>query len=615
MSTQLALSLAIPQPVAAPQRVLLTDPSDQAQAELRLSTIQMLFDYRTDPQRFGSLRLFDGEPVTSFSRMVAYVAETTHNGESTIWLWLRNYEKGGLPALADRKRKDKNQSRFFTAYPKAAWLAAYLYLECKQSATFAYEAIVRDAAMVEIPSDDLPSYETVRSWLRSMPPSLVTYARQGRKAYRDQMSPYLQRQFTDLYANECWIGDVMIFDIEAQNDVFANVEYGSPLRIRLDANIDYRSRLLVGFSFCWEGSSRSVAATMIRGIRKYGPPVYWYTDNGKPQKKAALGARRGYEVDTPDAPADWRKAELASIEATGFLGRAGIAVQHCLPFHPQAKAVERFFRTVHERFDRCWPTYTSGNPFTRPDSTTALMMRHRKLVKHGRLAESDHPKVSTIIAAFLGWSEEYNNTPHTGEGMDGATPRQVFESSLNPNQRPAPDPATLALLMAEHERRTVQECAVRLNNRRYIPVDPNGYAALHNLNQCEIFIAYEPGAPEDAAALDLDDNFICPLQAEELVRFAPGDPHTKDLVSESMRQRRHLEKQTREALSTISLVARQNGALSPLESMAQRLQLPADTDISDVVTQRPHKLSPDKDTFTRPTTPAEAARILKEQMK
>jgi hypothetical protein len=74
----------------------------------------------------------------------------------------------------------------------------------------------------------------------------------------------------------------------------------------------------------------------------------------------------------------------------------------------------------------------------------------------------------------------------------------------------------------------------------------------------------------------------------------------------------------REALGTISLVARQNGALSPLEQMARRLQLPADTDISDVITQRnPHlaKLSPDNQPSNRPATPAEAARIFLERQK
>jgi hypothetical protein len=242
------------------------------------------------------------------------------------------------------------------------------------------------------------------------------------------------------------------------------------------------------------------------------------------------------------------------------------------------------------------------------------MMEHRKLARHGHVADSNHPKASLFIAACLAWMEEYADTPHTGEGMDGGTPRQVFEANLNPRQKPTPDAATLALLMAEHEKRLVQECAIHLNKRRYTPIDQPGWIALHNLNSCEVLIAYEPGAPEDAAALDLDGNFICALRTEELVRFAPGDPHTKSLVQESMRQRRHLEKQTREALQTISLVARQNGAQSPLEAMASRLQLPADTNISDLVTQRKPRFGPDKQAVA-PKSASEIASSFLEELK
>jgi len=606
---QLALALPIPHAVAAPQRVLLPDPRDQAVAESRLAVLSPILMYRADPERFAQLQLKDGSPVRSFSRMVVYVAETNPGvSDRTLRNWLQRYRQGGFAALADKVRSDKQESRFFKAYPKAAWLAAYLFLECRQSATVAYEAIVRDAAMIDVPRRELPSYETVRAFLRSAPPSLVTYAREGRKAYQDRMSPYLKRGFTDAYANQVYVGDQMIHDVEAWNDCFAEAEWGDPIRIRLDAMLDYRSRLFVGATFCWEGSSRSIAATMRRAIAKYGPPEIWYVDNGLPYKKCAKGALPGYLMESPLAPQGWRKAEIESIEATGFLARLGIATQHCLPFHPQAKCIERAFKTVHERFDKCWPTYTSGSPFTRPDATSEAMMCHRKLLKKGQLSKSGHPPASAVISACLAWMEEYADTPHDGEGMDGGTPRQVFEANLNPRQKPAPEPAVLALLMAEHERRNVRECAITLQKRRYIPADQDGWATLHGLNEMEVLVAYDPADLDEVAALDLDGHFLASLKREELVRFAPGDPQTQEQIAESMAQRRHLEKATRDTLTTISLVARSNGAQSPLESLASRLQLPADTTLSDVVTTRPRKFTA-IEAPTAPPTPAEAARI------
>jgi hypothetical protein len=615
MAAQLSIPLAIPFPVAAPQRILLPDPQDQAVAESRLAVLQMLEDYKIEPERFGRLQLPDGTRVTSFSRMVAYAAETTGHSERTILRWLADFRKGGLAALADKKRKDKNSSRFFESYPKAKILAAYLYLDHKQSFRVCYEALIRDAALIEVPQDDLPSYETVRRWLGSMPPALTTYAREGRKAYRERMSPYLTRSFTDIYSNQVAVLDHMIHDVVCFNDVFANVEWGAPIRIRFSAMLDYRSRMYVGASWCWEGSSRAIAATMRRAIAAYGPPECIYVDNGKDYRKVAKGALPGYLMESPLAPAGWWKAELEDIAATGFLARLGIAVTHCIPHHPQSKHVERSFRTVHERFDKCWPTYTSGNPFTRPEQTETAMMRHRQLLKAGRVDESKHPKASLFIMACLAWLDEYANTPHSGEGMDGGTPRQVFEANLNPNQKPSPDPATLALLLAEHERRQVRECAITLNKRRYQPVDQDGWATMHRLNETEILVAYDSALPEAAAALDEDGNFLCALEAEEKVRFAPYDAATQAQIAESMATRRHLEKQTREGLRTLSIVARQNGAQTPLESMAGRLRLPSDTDLTDVVTQRNPALNKlnTHNQPSRPATPAELARQILEK--
>jgi len=612
---QLSLALAMPSPVASPQRVLLPNPEDQARAEERLAVIAPALMYRNDPHRYGSIRLTDGTPVTSYTRMIRYVAETSGQSEKTIHLWIGRFQDGGLPALANKTRKDKNESRFFRKYPQAEMLAAFLRLTCKQSATVIYETIVRMREIVEVPEDDLPSYGTVNSWMNCIPPCLEIYAMKGAKAYREAVSPHLTGAYDEL-TNTVWIGDHALHDTECQNDCFSDAEFGAPIRIRISAFIDHRSRMVVGATWCWEGSSRAIAAAMRRGIAKYGPPEHLYVDNGRDYRKVAKGARPGYQKNSPLAPPDWWKEELASIEATGFLARLGIAVTHCLPHHPQSKNIERFFGTMHERFDRQWPTWTSGTPFTRPESTEVAMMKHRRLLKAGRVEESKHPKASEFIAAALAWIEEFNDTPHSGENMDGGSPRQVFESNLNPHQKPTPEPATLALLMAEHTTRTVDACAIRLGKRRYVPVDQAGWTTMHNLVKLEVVVAYDTADWENVAALDEDGHFLAWLQVEEKVRFAPWDAHTQAQIAESMATRRHLEKKTRETIQAIGIVARANGAQTPLQAMAKRLQLPASTDLTDVVTQRPHKFgSPDTHTSTAPETPAQAARTFLERRK
>jgi hypothetical protein len=157
--------------------------------------------------------------------------------------------------------------------------------------------------------------------------------------------------------------------------------------------------------------------------------------------------------------------------------------------------------------------------------------------------------------------------------------------------------------MAERQTRQVRECAVTLNKRRYQPADQAGWTTMHERNEREIILAYDPNDWECAAALDLDGCFLAWLQVEELVHFAPGDKRTQQQIADSFKTRRGLEKRTRETLSTISRVARSNGAQSPLEAMASRLQLPGDVD--GIVTQRKPRLVPNPAEPTNDLQPGE----------
>jgi glutamate/tyrosine decarboxylase-like PLP-dependent enzyme len=154
----------------------------------RFEIVQMLRDYCNDPKRFGRVRLKDGTLVTSKTGMVNHLAETNALSNVTIWHWLRRYTQGGPSALADRPRSDKHTSRWFKKYPKARGLAAYLYRDCKQSIQMICNAIKKEADLIGVPEVDLPSYGTVRSFLKSGSPSLAVYAREGREAYRERMS-------------------------------------------------------------------------------------------------------------------------------------------------------------------------------------------------------------------------------------------------------------------------------------------------------------------------------------------------------------------------------------------------------------------------------------------
>ncbi len=548
----------------APNRTQLTDAADIAQADERYAILEPLFDFRANPGRYAAHQV-GGQPVNSEARLLLWIAAQRKISVPTLKRWKARYAAGGWAALADRTRTDKGTSRYFSRYPDAAMLAAYVYLEQRQSVQCAWEAIRRDHQMLGVPADDLPSYETVRAALQSITPALKILAREGATRYREMCAPYIRRGYTE-YANQIWLSDHALHDVEVMNDLFPEQPFGTPIRLRLTALLDYRSRYLVGYSWAWEGSSRSIGTAMRRAVSQFGPPESFYCDNGKDYLKVAKGAIPAWLRESGMAPADWYRQELAGLEKLGLMARLDIAVTHCIVRHPQSKHVERFFRTMHERFDRKWPTYTAGNPSRRPDLTEAAMASHRKLMRHGQVERSQHPRASMFIACFVAWLEEYHSTPHSGVGMDGRTPAEVFAAERNPNQKPVPEPHLLAMMLAERETRTVMEGSITLANRRYVGYDAESYDAMHRRNRTQVIVAYDPLDPEAVAVLDEDGCLVTWARAECFQ--AQSNALAGPAIAASMAARRHLEKQDRATLRGITLAARQIGATSEVEHLA-----------------------------------------------
>ena len=243
---------------SAPQKVALS-PEEDAQARERYAIVEPLINFEIEQRRtpHGQLQLDlglvlpDGRKVLSASAMAEYLAHAHRLSQRTIWRWYRAFQKLGLLGLADRTRKDKGSSRFFMQHPAAARLAAYVYLTQRQPMYRAYEALQRDCLLVGAKPGELPSYETVRAYLRSNAISepMRLMAREGARVYRERCAPYLTRTRTNVGAGEIWVGDHMIHDLFAMNDCFVDVEYGARIRLRFTAFADFRSqhvpRLLV----------------------------------------------------------------------------------------------------------------------------------------------------------------------------------------------------------------------------------------------------------------------------------------------------------------------------------------------------------------------------------
>jgi len=584
-----------------------TNEEQRKQIEERFQAISLLIAYVDGgAEQKAHMRTSVDNPLPNSDAVAKYLAAKNGVSRNTIWRWYSRFKKSGPCGLLDEIRSDKGQSRFFVTHPQAATFVQDKFLNECLSIKGTFRAFC--AAWTGSPC----TYETLRTYLLSLPAPLVTLARKGRRAYTDRMAPYIKRAFTDVFSNEIWVSDHMIFDIEAQNDVFIDAPRGAPIRMRLTDLEDFRSRYIVGVSFSWEGSSRSIGSAMLHACATYGPCEELYCDNGKDYKKVGKGALPGYLRESELAVKDWHKQEMNRLEELGLLAHIGIAVRYCQPFHPQAKHVERFHRTLHEQFCKLFPTYTGGRPDRRPDSTTARMGLHRKLLRAGTPELSDHPLASDVIRCCLQWIDEYNRRPHTGEGMHGLSPAEVFFKYLNPKQRPPMERQTLALMIAEKERRVVRECAVQFSNNRYIGSDEVAAAVLHQMNEREVIVAFDPLWLSDVAILDLDGRLLCWARMEELL---PQSSAANEAVAESMKQRRRLERGTRDQLTAIAQANRQIGARSEVELLDERSRrLPVA--VGDFVTQRGlRKCAASAASDNHAVAPASAAEIAKSAMR
>lgn len=540
-----------------------------------------------DAGQSQNLTLSDGSPVDSPARMTKYLVSTGEVTRTTLHRWLNDFRKGGLAALANRTRSDRGSSRFFAKYPKAAAVAASLYLDQrKMGAKAIYRHLRASGSQLDIPESEMPSYETVRAWLNDkrkkmavgefqITPAMRIMARDGLRSYEARVSPFVRRGYVDAYANQIWCSDHGIRDVRVWNDCFYDLPYGSLLRLRLTGIADFRSRKILGFTFCPEGSSMSIVTAMRTPLLQYGPPEALYVDNGEDYKKVAR--------------------EICPL--------IGVNPQRCLPYHGQSKPIERFWRTLKEDFDILFPGYTGGKPELRPDDTVIEEARHQKLVRMDMVEQSGLRPASYYITLALVWMDEFNNYhSHTGQGMNGRTPNEVFHACPNPKQRAPFTQQELVWTLAKREPRKIYDCSIRLGKVRYVGMSPSDVASLHDMAEQQVIAAYDPNAPESAAVLTLGGELLCWVKPERLL---PHSPEAREDVKEIVAQRKRLRNEVQERIQQVHQLATSTGALTGLQLLERKARsLPIAA--GEFLTQRRACPRPD-DTAVAPPSAADIA--------
>ncbi len=294
-----------------------------------------------------------------------------------------------------------------------------------------------------IPSPSHPS--TMRRFVeqfRRIHNDIWVLAREGEKALRDKVAPYLERDDSVLT-----VGDVLVGDGHRCNFQVINPFTGKPCRPALIGFFDWASRVMCGWAIMLEENVQAIAAALRMAILSLGKtPKYLYLDNGKAFKS---------KVFTHDI-------NLEECGVYGMFARLGILTSFAWPYNARSKPIERFFGTLSNTFERLLPSFSGASIPDRPAS-------HNRNEKFMAAAFPQRiPAITEVHQWLVAWQGYYLNMPHPNpfrRGPEGQkqTRGQVFNAGRGPGVREA----DLNYMMMSMEIRTIRQNGIHFMGRNY----------------------------------------------------------------------------------------------------------------------------------------------------
>ena len=339
-----------------------------------------------------------------------------------LYHWQKKYKNGGIEALIDTRG---GYNKGACSISENAWDMFYmLYMTPqKRGIKWCYDK-------VKLAFPDVPSVSAFKRKVRTIPEYAILKYRTGTKAFNDAL-PHMIRDKSDVMSNDIWCSD------HHRADVFVKNSTGHVIRPWITVFTDIRSTKIMSFIVREADPNTTVVKKCLRlGIEKYGVPNEIYTDNGK----------------------DYKAKELSEEYPLSVMNVLGIGKVTATPYHGQAKPVERFFRTLEERFGKMFYSYAGNDAKKRPEH----MQKTNKVLDK----DKDIPSLEFYIEKLTEYISEYNNTAHYGEGMDGRTPNQVYSENIT-EIREIGDSNALRLLFGKTVERTVQKNGIAMYNNTF----------------------------------------------------------------------------------------------------------------------------------------------------
>src|SRR5574344_2427713 len=265
--------------------------------------------------------------------------------------------------------------------------------------------------------------EYYAEWFRDNNYDKWILAREGQKALKDKVEPYIVRNASLLKS-----GQVLIADGHTLNFQVLNPFTGKPCRATLIGFLDWKSGGLVGYDIMLEECTQSIASALRNAILHLDHiPDFVYQDNGRAfkskffngdKKRLVGGVKRARgEADSSPLP----PIRFEELGFTGIYQKLGIKPVYATPYNARAKVIERFFLDFQEGFEKLMPSYIGTSIENKP----AYMKRNEKL--HRELHEKNNfiPTIEQAMGLINDWLKYKHAQPCTN--AEGKTIQEVLD--------------------------------------------------------------------------------------------------------------------------------------------------------------------------------------------
>lgn len=351
----------------------------------------------------------------------------------------------------------------------------------------------------------------------------------GMRAFKNNKMIKAKRDASALEVMEFVQGDEHTFDCW--------VEYTAPngkvkaIRPKLVAWIDTRSRCIMGDIVCVDANSQILKESIVKMI--YSPiggvPKHIHIDNGKDYtSKTNLGQDRKE-----------RSMLEFDSETRGFYRSIGIEEwSRSLPYQPWGKAqIERFFRTVCNRFTKWFTSYTG----TLTGSMTSG--KRQKDIK-GMLERGELLTMEEFYSEWTKWlNDKYHNKEHGGLKSDREKyikPAELFMNATEKYVKAPPPREYAAMLLMKSDKALVRNQGIMKFGTLYTDYELSRYIGE------TVGIKWDIDDVTKLYVYTSDGKKICEAVSHEALSFAPRV--AQDALEKHLRKQKRQVKEAQEVL-------------------------------------------------------------------